>query len=167
MDAKDRRIADLEKRVAELEALLKAALAKIAQLEKNSANSLKPPSSDIVKPPKDKDRRRKKKIGAQKGHKQNLRTPFPEDQIDQTIELTLDSCPKCHGKLVPSGKEPKKHQQVELVAKPFIVTEYHQMGAQKNKSVLKKENYKTPIDQKLNALNTPLLERIRSVPAGQ
>ena len=61
MDAKDKRIAELKKRVAELEALLKnteellkAALEKIATLEKNSANSSKPPSSDIVKPPKDK-----------------------------------------------------------------------------------------------------------------
>ena len=34
MDAKDKRIAELEKRVAELEALLKAALEKIALLEK-------------------------------------------------------------------------------------------------------------------------------------
>ena len=52
-------------------AMLKA---KIATLEKNSKNSSKPPSSDIVKPPKPKDKeRRKRKIGAQKGHKQNLR----------------------------------------------------------------------------------------------
>jgi len=84
MDAKDRRIAELEKRDVEREALLHAALeeikqlkAKIAILEKNSSNSSKPPSSDIVKPPKQKDRRRKKKIGGQKGHKQNLRTPCP------------------------------------------------------------------------------------------
>jgi len=141
MDAKDRRIAELEKRdvereallraalarIAELKAQLKAALEKIASLEKNSSNSSKPPSSDIVKPPKDKERRRKKrKIGAQKGHKQHLRTPFPEDQIDKTIELKLEACPKCNGKREPTGKEPTKHQQVELVAKPFIVTEYLQ-----------------------------------------
>ena len=70
MDVKDRRIAELEQRVAELEALLQAALDKIAQLEKHSGNSSKPPSSDIVKPPRDKDRRRKKrKIGGQQGHK--------------------------------------------------------------------------------------------------
>ena len=60
MEAKD-------KRIAELEGLLKAALeeiarlkAKIAILEKHSGNSSKPPSSDIVNPPKSKDRRRKK-----------------------------------------------------------------------------------------------------------
>ena len=72
------------------------------------------------------DRRRKKKIGGQKGHKQHLRTPFPEDQIDETVELKLASYPKCNGELEPTGEPPKKHQQVELVSKPFIVTEYQQ-----------------------------------------
>ena len=76
MDVKDRRIAELEQRVAELEALLKAALEKIAQLEAEVAR-LKKHSGNSSKPPKDKDRRRKKrKIGGQKGHQQNLRTPF-------------------------------------------------------------------------------------------
>ncbi len=69
MDAKD-------KRIAELEALLKAALeriaileARIAVLEKNSSNSSKPPSSDIVKPPvQSLDKQKtKRKRGAQKG----------------------------------------------------------------------------------------------------
>ena len=75
---------DKDKRISELEAQLKAALdkneqleAKIAALEsalgasqKNSNNSSKPPSSDIVKPPKPKGKgRRKRKIGAQKWHK--------------------------------------------------------------------------------------------------
>ena len=60
MDAKDRRMAELER-------LLKATLETIAQLEakiallkKHSGNSSQPPSSDIIKPSKDKDRRRKK-----------------------------------------------------------------------------------------------------------
>ena len=119
MDAKDRRIVELEQCVAELEVL-------VAKLLRNSSNSSKPPSSDIVKPPKQQDRRRKKKIGGQKGHKQNLRTPFAPDQIDETIELTLESCLQCGGELASSNKPLKKHQQVELVAKSFIVTEYQQ-----------------------------------------
>ena len=83
MDAKDKRIAALE--------------AKIAALEKNSATSSKPPSSDLVKPPKQKDKRKKKrKIGAQKGHKQHLRQSFDENQV-------------------------------ELVDKPFVVTEFQQL----------------------------------------
>ncbi|MCL2623988.1 MAG: IS66 family transposase [Planctomycetaceae bacterium] len=135
MDAKDRRIAEQDREIAELKAELKAALENIAQLEakiasltKNSANSSKPPSSDIVKPPKQPKGKgkRKRKIGAQKGHKQNLRTPFDENQIDQTVELQLEACPKCGGELEPTNKPPKKHQQVELIEKPFIVTEYQQ-----------------------------------------
>jgi len=119
MDWKDKRIAELEKRVAELEAL-------VAKLLKNSSNSSKPPSSDIVKPTKDKDRRRKKKIGAQKGHKQHLREPFKPEQVDQTVELKLEACPRCGGKLKATKEPPKKHQQIELVEKPFIVTEFQQ-----------------------------------------
>jgi len=134
MDAKD-------KRIAELEALLKAALeeivalkkhiatleAEVAALKKNSSNSSKPPSSDIVTPPKQKTRGgKKRKRGAQKGHKQHLRTPFDESQIDTTIQLKLDACPTCGGKLAISNEPPKKHQQVELVDKPFLVTEYRQ-----------------------------------------
>jgi Zn finger protein HypA/HybF involved in hydrogenase expression len=113
-------IEQLRLRIAELEA-------KIAALEKNSGNSSKPPSSDIVKPPKKQDRRRKKrKIGAQKGHKQHLRTPFNESQIDETVELKLEACPKCKGKFEASNEPPKKFQQVEFVDKSFIVTEYQQ-----------------------------------------
>ena len=133
MDAKDKRIAELERRDVEREALFQAALARIAELEslvaklqKRSGNSSKPPSSDIVKPPKQKDRRRKKKIGGQKGHKQHLRTPFHESQINKTVELKLEVCPKCSEKLKPAGEPPKRHQQVELIEKSFIVTEYRQ-----------------------------------------
>jgi len=111
MDAKDRRIAAQDQEIADLKALVAKLESKLAKLEKNSSNSSKPPSSDIVKPPKDKDRRRKKKkIGGQKGHKQHLRTPFAPEQVDQTVELSFDACPKCGGALAPSQEPPKKHQ---------------------------------------------------------
>jgi transposase len=120
-------------RITELEILLEAALREIerlketiARLEKNSGNSSKPPSSDIVKPPKVRQRKGKRKIGAQKGHKQHLRKPFEESHIDTTINLTLEACPKCGGALQAARGEAKKHQQVELVEKPFVVTEYRQ-----------------------------------------
>ena len=127
MDAKDQRIAELEsllqvalERIAELEA-------KVATLEKNSATSSKPPSSDIVKPPKQKGKQKKKrKIGAQKGHQQHLRIPFAEGQVDKTVKLKLDACPTCDGNLVATNEPPKVHQQVELVDKPFVVTEFRQ-----------------------------------------
>src|SRR5215469_12530313 len=137
MDAKDKRIAKLEKRVIELEALLKnaldelkAALEKIARLEKNSANSSKPPSSDIVKPPKTKnknDKQSKRKIGAQPGHKQNLRQPIAPELVDEIIKLELTDCPDCGHKLDLDKAETKTFQQIELVEKPFVVTEYQQL----------------------------------------
>ena len=135
MDAKDRRIAEQDKEIAELKAEVARLRSLVAQLQKNSGNSSKPPSSDIVKPPKQKDRRRKKKIGGQKGHKQNLRTPFPADQIDETVELKLDSCPKCNGTLKPTGKDPKKHQQVELVAQEESYFRFIKEGLSKGQSL--------------------------------
>ena len=127
-------------RIAELKALLKAALNEIerlkaensrlkevvARLEKNSSNSSKPPSSDIVKAPKTRKSKGKRNIGAQKVHERHLRTPFNEGQIDKIVDLTLQACPKCSGSLQATCEAPKKHQQVELVEKPFIVTEYRQ-----------------------------------------
>jgi transposase len=89
-----------------------------------SSNSSKPPSSDIVKPRKDKDRRRKRKIGGQKGHKAHQRQPFADDQINQTVELQLDTCPKCNGKLTLLDDLPKVFQQVEFVGTNFVFTEY-------------------------------------------
>ena len=99
----------------------------LAIQKKNSSNSSKPPSSDIVKPPKEQGKKGKRKIGAQKGHKQHLRQPFQDNQIDTTIRLTLEICPGCGEELQIAEEEVKKYQQVELVEKPFIVTEYEQV----------------------------------------
>jgi len=128
MDAKDKRIAEQDLRIAELEAQLKVALDKIAVLEKNSTTSSKPPSSDIVKPPKPKkDKERRRKIGAQKGHKQNLRKPIAPELVDEVIKLELTECPDCGQQLDLAKIEPKTTQQIELVEKPFTVTEYQQL----------------------------------------
>jgi hypothetical protein len=52
MDGKDRIIAQLQSENTALKELVKQLQERIAVLEKNSSNSSKPPSSDIVKPPK-------------------------------------------------------------------------------------------------------------------
>jgi len=132
-----RRIAELEEQVAELleanEQLVKknAALIervtqlveKVAKLFKNSSNSSKPPSSDIVKPPKSKQSGGPRQQGGQPGHKGSNREPFRQDQIDKTIPLHTDSC---HCGYVGSGEpieKPKIQQTVELVDKPVTITE--------------------------------------------
>ena len=128
MDAKD-------KRIAELESLLKAALeeiarlkAEIALLKKHSGNSSKPPSSDIVKPKTEKkDKKIKRKKGAQPGHKQHLRTPIAPELLDEIVKLELTNCPDCQQQLDLVDSETKTFQQITLVEKPIVVTEYQQL----------------------------------------
>jgi transposase len=123
--------ATLKKQVAELlkvNAKLTEQVAKltdkIAQLSKNSSNSSKPPSSDIVKPPRNAPKDTSGKIGGQHGHPKHERPPFTTDQIDHRQPYTLDACPDCGGALqfVPDGG--RVVQQVEIVKKPVAITEH-------------------------------------------
>lgn len=116
---RDERIAALERQVAQL-------AAQVAKLSKNSSNSSKPPSSDIVKPPKSpaSPRRGKRRIGGQPGHRRHEREAFAPEQIDKIHPCTLDRCPDCGGRLQPLKDEPRVIQQVEMVSRPVTVTEY-------------------------------------------
>ena len=115
--------AALRKRSAELEA-------EVARLRKNSSNSSKPPSSDIVKPPKPPAPagRTKRRIGGQPGHARHEREAFPPEQINRTRVYTLDCCPDCGGRLKPVKGEPRVIQQVEVVCQPVTITE-HRAGS--------------------------------------
>ena len=79
-----------DKRIAELEALLKAALEKIALLrqriavlEKNSGNSSKPPKDGLMKD----GRKVRRKRGGRKGHPRHLREPFEAAQVDTAVDF--------------------------------------------------------------------------------
>ena len=111
-------VAPLRERIAALEA-------ELAKAKKDSSNSSKPPSSDLVKPPKPprKDGQ-KRQPGGQPGHEQHLRTDFPPEAIDQVVPYTLDCCPDCGGKLRPFERPANVLQQVEVTAAPTIVTEH-------------------------------------------
>src|SRR5687767_1293911 len=92
-------------RCQELELLIRELTARVARLEadlaaarKTSANSSKPPSSDIVKPPRPKSATPRKR-GAQPGHAAHLRPPFDPGQIDTVQEYRLPCCPDCGGDL--------------------------------------------------------------------
>ncbi len=96
------------------------------KLAKNSSNSSKPPSSDIVKPKKKKGKNgKKRKIGAQPGHKKNERPPFPPDEIDQLHEYHLEACPVCnHSDVTFMNDDPRIIQQMEL-EKVLVVKSEH------------------------------------------
>lgn len=98
-----------------------------ARLRKNSSNSSKPPSSDIVKPPRPKGKGRRgkrRRIGGQPGHIRHERQPFGPDEIDDIQDHHLQECPHCGGRVEPSDEAPRVVQQVELPRKPMEVTEY-------------------------------------------
>jgi len=140
--SKDARIRELEAEVAELKQLLARALARTAQLEKNSRTSSKPPSSDITKPPKSSGhgsgsggggRKNKRSIGGQKGRPRRQRKAFTEDEIDQAFEY--DFAPGSNPCNAPDsgvgvGDDWEQlddfylHQQVELRDDPLIITEH-------------------------------------------
>ena len=111
--------APLRERIATLEA-------ERAEAKKNSWNSSKPPSSDLVKPKKPPHQGgKKRKRGGQPGHGRRLRSPFPPEAVDKVVRYTLDGCPDCGGRLVLSRREADVVQQVEIMASPTVVTEHH------------------------------------------
>src|SRR3989338_3154224 len=94
---------------------------KIARLEKNSSNSSKQPSSDIVKQPKPAPADgTKRKIGGQFGHSKSIRQPFaPEDVTPVICELSAQEA---------AGLEVLNEwyifQQIRLTKKLYEVFEY-------------------------------------------
>ena len=116
----------IEKQAAEIR-VLKETIAQlqeqIARLKKDSHNSSKPPSSDIVKPEKSviKIGRRKRKRGGQYGHRKFSRQPFEPEQVDEVIEYELT------GKDA-RGLKPLDEwyiiQQIELPEKMYKVIEH-------------------------------------------
>jgi transposase len=108
--------AALERRIAALEA-------KLAQVQKNSANSSKPPSSDIVKPPRPGGAGGRKR-GGQAGHPRHERPPFAPEEIDERVDYTLSVCPDCGGRTTPLDLAPRVVQQVEIVRSPIHVSEH-------------------------------------------
>ena len=120
------RCAALQEEVAALKADKARLEAELAKARKTSRNSSKPPSSDIVKPPRPqaKNGNDKRQQGAQPGHPRHERQPFEAGQIDDTIDYTLSGCPDCGGAVELSDQAPRVVQQVELLAKPTEVIEH-------------------------------------------
>jgi len=122
MDAKDLLI---KKQAAEIKTL-KETIARledeIARLKKDSSNSSKPPSSDIVKPLKVVRRLvRKRKRGGQHGHRKFSRRLFEPEQVDEVIEYEFKDKDA-------EGLEPLDEwfiiQQINLPEKMYRVIEH-------------------------------------------
>ena len=124
-------MADRDDLITELRSTNAALLQRITELElqlakalKNSSNSSKSPSSDIVQPPKKQAKRRKKaKRGGQKGHERKLREPLPLERVDEIIDYEIDDDEVERLKLTLTG-EFETIQHIELPDVPVIVTEH-------------------------------------------
>lgn len=114
---------ELEAKVSRLEELLKQALEKIANLEKqlnrNSKNSSKPPSTDQKSNTPDGQKKpRPPKTG-------KSRTPFPADRVNVHVQCSRENCPHCGSAAIELNHVPgERWQQAELPEVRAVVTEY-------------------------------------------
>lgn len=117
------RVTALESENAQLKAENVQLKAEVAKLKKDSSTSSKPPSSDIIKPPRPTPvggKRKKPRRGGQPGHDRHLRQEFPPEQVDHAYTYEL---PELGPEWEPLD-EFRTLQQVDLVKKLFEVTEY-------------------------------------------
>jgi transposase len=99
----------------------------IASLRKDSSTSSKPPSSDIVKPPKPAPPpgQAKRQRGAQPGHPKHERAALPAFMfLGPPVEHRLHCCPDCHGNLHPADLAPRLLQQIDIPQAPAFATEH-------------------------------------------
>ena len=119
----------------ELRAQVTALLAQVAeltarvkslelQLNQNSTNSHKSPSSDGPGKRKRKKRGSGRKPGGQKGHQGSHRELLPEEQVDNIVDEVPDVCERCGGQLEDTGDSPERIQVTEIPPVNPTVTEY-------------------------------------------
>ena len=116
-------VAQLQKELGQLQADNRRLQDQIARLKRDSSNSSKPPSSDIVKPDKNGTARvkRRRQIGGQEGHPRHERTSFAPEDVDRIIRYELP--PAQTRRLIPL-EEWFVLQQVDLADKLYVVTEH-------------------------------------------
>jgi transposase len=120
VDALTAAVAQLQATVAQLQTQLAAA-------RKDSSTSSKPPSSDIVKPPKPQapagqDNRH---IGGQPGHPKHERSLVPLAQLTAPPHNYIpELCPDCGHGLCPAGDDVRVVQQIEICVVPVRIEEH-------------------------------------------
>jgi cell division septum initiation protein DivIVA len=98
---------------------------RIARLERNSANSFKPLSNNIINPKLSSNKKKDKhKRGGQFGYKKHSRKPFASEQFDKTIihELTDEEIQRRN--LTPRNETKFALQQIDLSKKLYNVIEH-------------------------------------------
>jgi transposase len=115
---------ELEAKLAKTEELLRIALEEIQklkeQLNQNSKNSSKPPSTD-QKSNTDGPNYKKNR----KGRPGKTRIPFPKERVNRHVLCSQENCPHCGSSSIQlSNHSPEVLQQAELPDAPAIVTEY-------------------------------------------
>jgi transposase len=119
---------DLRAQLVALQAVVEQLQKQLAAALKNSSNSSKPPSSDIVKPPKPQPPagQPRRKRGGQPGHTAHQRELFPPEMLASVpTDYLLDACPGCGGHLHLTDAEPiKVVQQVDILDVPMEIHEH-------------------------------------------
>jgi transposase len=115
---------ELEAMLAKTQELLKKALERIAKLEEqlnlNSKNSSKPPSTDQKGNTSDTEKKKNRPTRAGKA-----RVRFSKERINRHVQCTQENCPHCgSGRIQLSAQSAEILQQAELPEVQAIVTEY-------------------------------------------
>jgi transposase len=123
---RDERIAALERRVAELEAVVRDLTARLGT---NATNSGTPPSANPPGSPKPVTKKRTgNKPGGQPGHPPRLKRRLPPERLHRVTPFVPRRCDRCQEPLPPlpgrDDPEPSWHQVAELPEVAARVTEY-------------------------------------------
>jgi transposase len=123
---RDRRIAALERRVAELEALVRDLLARLGN---NATNSSVPPSANPLDAPKPVVKKPTgRKPGGQPGHPPHLKELLPPERVTRIVPIVPEYCDQCQAALpadaCPDDPPPTRHQVAELPPLVALITEY-------------------------------------------
>lgn len=113
--------------LAQVQADLAQVQAQLAAARKDSSTSSKPPSSDIVKPPKPEppQGQAKRRRGGQPGHPKHERLAFPPEALTAPPhDYVPELCPHCGLGLQPAGDDVRVVQQIEIVEVPILIEEH-------------------------------------------
>src|SRR6202051_734628 len=128
LDALQAQFESQQAQLKSLEVAFAQLQAQLAAARKDSSTSSKPPSSDIVKPPKPPlpEGQDKRRIGGQPGHPKHERALFPPEQVNGgSHDYVLDLCPSCgHGLQPTTAAAPRVVQQIEIPEVPLSIEEH-------------------------------------------